>query len=121
MFFLRETSERTISTQLCKYWEMQGILGAAEGASGTQEDVKEAQKVCLLFLRLIGSILNDSLRSFRSKHKNKQADFHNFHRPFQCVQDSENDHGEELPARHHFQLQQERVWGLRAAGGQTGL
>lgn len=26
---------------------MQEILGAAEEASGTQEDVKEAQKVCL--------------------------------------------------------------------------
>lgn len=28
----------------------------------------------------------------------------NFHRPIQCVQDSEDDHGEKLSARHHFQL-----------------
>lgn len=49
------------------------------------------------------------------------AHIHEFHRSIQCVQDSEDDHGEELPACHHFQLQQERVWGLRSAGGQTGF
>lgn len=32
-----------------------------------------------------------------------------FLRSIQRVQDSEDDHGEELPARHHFQLQQEGV------------
>lgn len=43
----RETSERTISTQLCRSWETQGILGAAVVASGIPEDGKEELKVCV--------------------------------------------------------------------------
>lgn len=116
VFPLRETFGRTILILPCKYWEMQEILEAAEGASGTQEGVKEALKVCLL-----RDWLTDSLQITYISHIIMYDALHNFHRPVQCVQDSEDDHGEELSARHHFQLQQERVRGLRSAGGQAGL
>lgn len=56
-FSFRETSERTISTQLCRCWETQGILGAtAEGASGTREDGKEALKVCMCVLSSVNCV-----------------------------------------------------------------
>lgn len=56
-FSFRETSERTISTQLCRCWETQGILGAAaEGASGTQEDGKAALKVCMCVLSSVNCV-----------------------------------------------------------------
>lgn len=48
VFTLREISGRTILIQPCKYWETQENLEAVEEASGTQEDVKEALKVCFL-------------------------------------------------------------------------
>lgn len=84
---------------------MQGILGAAVGASGTPKGAKEALKVCVCGWGHGGGCFRD-LNCCMSSVVHV---FVSVYRTVQCVQDCEDDHGEELSACDHFQLQQERV------------